>query len=173
MSMRTLDTFWSERNGSPNELLAAGPRVLVEENIRPPATPGSPKDKDTPAGAKPGELIYLLGDSAPFYFPGPLMYHTTWDHSPLGDAVRRHEGPAQEQARAWTQELRDRGISVVIINTSELARLSATGWYDPAVTPNLVRDWIRADRLAVWPIDDAGRVLVRLGAAPGTPGNAK
>ena len=133
LAMRSLDAFWSERGGSPNQTLGFGPEALAQTSLR---------TGDT-AQVAPGEMLYLLGDSTPFYVPGPLVYNTAWDASPLGDAVRT----VKESERApfdWSGKLLDRGIGAVLINFSELGRLIESKWYDPAVSREVLTRWFRA-----------------------------
>jgi len=100
--------------------------------------------------------VYLLGGATPFYVRAPVVYHTTWDASPLGDAMRAWP----EEPEAWTRALDRRGIGVVLVDRGELDRLGERdGWYDPAVTLDAVDAWIAgAGRvLRVW---DRGRVVL-------------
>ncbi len=91
------------------------------------------------ARADPEFVLYLLGDSTPFYFAGRPIYHTTWDTSPLGAALRATEGDLE----AALGTLRDRGVTHILVNTSELHRLIAVdNWYDPGVTLGVIRDLI-------------------------------
>ncbi len=98
--------------------------------------------------------VYLLGDATPLYFVIPLLYHTTWDRSPIGSALRAGMDPVAA--------LRDLGVTHVLINFAELDRLGSDGWYDPQVTPEWVRDEFlpRCEVLRVWPA--TGSVLVAL-----------
>ncbi|MFG0259798.1 MAG: hypothetical protein ACF8LK_05530, partial [Phycisphaerales bacterium JB041] len=109
-------------------------------------------------------LVLLVGDSTPLYFGPGIVYHTTYDTSPLGELLR--ETPAD--AAAIARGLRERGIGWVLVNDSELRRLRQSGWYDPDVTPESLRAF--TDDLGgaemVWP--DERRYLVRL-APEGTP----
>lgn len=135
MAMRSLDAFWSEVGGNPNQTLAFGPGALSQERLR---------VGDT-AQVKPGELLYLLGDSTPLYFPGPLLYHTTWDASPLGEAVRSVK-ESEQAPFEWSGKLIDRGIGAVLINFSELGRLIESKWYDPAITRDVFMRWSAATK---------------------------
>ena len=108
---------------------------------------------------------YLLGDAAPLYMLGALgqqpdapdsepsrriIYHTTWDASPLGDSIRA----APDDPGAWSRSLLDRGIDTVLVNYPELARLIDTDHYfDADVTTARVRRWLGDPR--------AGLVSVR------------
>ncbi|MFG0241934.1 MAG: hypothetical protein ACF8R9_04015 [Phycisphaerales bacterium JB054] len=107
-------------------------------------------------------LVLLVGDSTPLYFGPGVVYHTTYDTSPLGELMRAT--PADAIARG----LREQGIGWVLVNDSELRRLQQSGWYDPDVTPDSVRNL--ADELGgaamVWP--DERRYLLQL-APEGTP----
>lgn len=167
--------YTRERLGHPNEALIFGPHEFTGQNLGRQlaalpererqrlidnATPEMfvnlnadalfPRD---PSGLRSGRL-YLLGDSTPFYLQVPVLYHTTWDASPIGDAMRQH--PADPAA--WTRSLRADGVTHVLINFSELARLGRSGpagstWYDPTVTPDAVASWARTlgKPLAQWP----------------------
>lgn len=102
-----------------------------------------------------GGLVYLLGDSTALYWRGGLVWHTTYDASPLGELVRAFPG---DESR-WAAELRsegmgERGVRYVVLNLSELTRLSErSGWYDPAVTPTLARLFLErhGTLLRAWP----------------------
>jgi hypothetical protein len=97
---------------------------------------------------KPDDVVYLLGESGSTYAMRPVIVHSTWDASPLGDAVRA----TPEDPKAWARALWKRGVRYVALNPAELQRLWSTRWYDPAVTPDavgrfistqteVVRDW--------------------------------
>ncbi|MBL8874184.1 MAG: hypothetical protein JNM86_00135 [Phycisphaerae bacterium] len=138
MAMRSLDAFWSEVGGNPNQTLALGPGALSQERLR----------TGDSARVRPGEVLYLLGDSTPFYFPGPLVYHTTWDTSPLGEAVRS-VNDSEQAPFEWSSKLIDRGIGAVLINFSELGRLIESKWYDPAITRDVFMRWSAATKPAL------------------------
>ncbi len=106
--------------------------------------------------------VFLLGDSTPFYFSCDTLYHTTYDQSPLGAAIRKYPDDHQ----AWTAELDRVGVTHVLVNSSELSRLSATGWYDPGVTPEAVNAWLQewGEPLQAW--NNGGLVLYRLRKQP-------
>lgn len=133
-AVRALDTYWSERGGRPNQQLAFPPAAFVQRSLR---------EGERPA-LKPGERLYLLGDSTPFYFPGPLVYHTTWDRSPLGEAMSQatwtKDGPDPGEV---SRTLLARGIGAVLVNQSELDRLISARWYDSRLGMFLIADWIR------------------------------
>ncbi len=99
-----------------------------------------------PAATETSRLVYLLGDSTPLYFRVPTLHHTTWDASPLGDALRQSGG---DKARAAAL-LRERGVTHILINPSEIARLTADGWYDPLVTPAVAEDFVRGHGRELW-----------------------
>jgi hypothetical protein len=85
-------------------------------------------------------LVYCVGGATPLYFTRPVLYHTTWDDSPLGLLVREHG----DDHAAIAAGLRARGITHLLIDASELHRLQQDGWYDPLVTPDFVRDFALA-----------------------------
>lgn len=84
-------------------------------------------------------LVYLLGDSTPFYMTVPALWHTTWDRSPLGAALRASGGDLSAAAAA----LRARGVTHLLVNFSELDRLSRERWYDPDVNPAIAERLVR------------------------------
>src|SRR5262249_47886392 len=107
----------------------------------------------------PSETIYLLGDSTPFYYRNPVLYHTTWDRSPLGEAVRA----VPDDPAAWAQHLRGLGIRYIVVNMSELQRLiEVDHWYDPDGSVARVQRFGSAccEPVREWP--RRGQVLVRL-----------
>lgn len=146
----------SERSGEAfsDEYRGASPaeRRTIDGNLPPEAYTRLALDKD--AG-----VLYLLGDSTPLYFRTPLLYHTTYDASPLGILVRAHpDDPA-----AWEAGLRQAGVTHVLLNLSELERLhDRSGWYDPIVTPALAKHSLdtHAELIRAWP--EQGRGLYRL-----------
>ncbi len=110
----------------------------------------------------PTERIYLLGDSTPFYLlRDNVLWHTTWDRSPLGEAIRKNaDDPA-----AWRRHLREQErITIISVNWSELHRLSQTdGWYDPAVTPGVVAEFLESQAETVQTFTDAqGRLIASI-----------
>lgn len=110
--------------------------------------------------------VYLLGDATPLYMParlasGKLLYHVTWDRSPLGEAI----GKDPDSPEAWTRQLQQQGVRWVSLNVAELSRYLADNAYDKRVTPDRVKAW-----LEVWGIPrhaDAGqRILYELRPVP-------
>ena len=98
--------------------------------------------------ASPGSVVYLLGDATPLYFRPPVLYNTTWDRWPLGEAIAAAPGePAQ-----WTRALRERGVRLVLVNFAELERLRRSGWADPRITPEALKAWL--ERGGVRPIKE-------------------
>lgn len=153
-----LAIYVSQKGGSVGYGLAFFPEALVR--------PESGQPEQTATGwtaAEEGRAprVYLVGDSTPLYF-GPVLYHTTYDASPLGEAMRA----APDDPAAWAEAMRGRGVDWLIVNPSELARLQQSGWYDPLVTPDAVRRFAETQGGAalVWP--DERRYLVELGRAP-------
>jgi len=106
------------------------------------------------------EAVYLLGDSTPFYLDPPYVYHTTWDASPLGAAIRaRGDDP-----NAWASYLRDEfNVRYILVNWSELTRLiEKDDWYDPDVTIEHVRALRASDSARLvksWPDQQSGRTV--------------
>jgi hypothetical protein len=148
-SLRTLDHFWSGRDGRPNLELTVGPEGLVQREVR-----GEAADGSVVEGFARGEIVYLFGDSTPFYVPGPVLYHTTWD------TLRPKEAVSADAMEELERELRRRGVSGIIVNPMEITRLSGTGWYDPAVTPATARAWAERSMRTVRVLE-SGQVLMR------------
>lgn len=180
---------WSLRQAPDSERRAflendAQPPVMVNLGMRQRGRDFAP-DPGEPAG------LYLLGDAAPLYYLdalGPprgvftpstgtvlrgnrewsairVDYHTTWDRSPLGEAI----GAAPDEPVAWTRWMRGHGYGFVLVNYAELMRLIEKDRnFDPRVTLEAVDRWLRAGRgpqrgltsLRRWlaPVDPSGRV---------------
>lgn len=107
---------------------------------------------------QPGSKVYLLGDATPMYLSVPTVYHSTWDRSPVGAALRADADPLAA--------LRSLGVTHVLINFSELARLRDDGWHDPLVTPEFVRDELLPRLMVVRVWDELGVVLAALPPRP-------
>ncbi|MBY0261875.1 MAG: hypothetical protein K2Q20_06000 [Phycisphaerales bacterium] len=116
--------------------------------------------------------VYLLGDSTPALILGaigraplpgelrsPVIYHTTWDTSPLGAAI----SAAPDSPAAWSAAIKARGCAYVLVNFDELDRLvRRSRYYDPNVT---------LERVARWLADPAsGLTLERAWTRPGADG---
>lgn len=154
----SLGRFASERKGEPNALLVPGPGLL-SGSLFESAPAAARAGIETPEAMlnllPPAGGVYLLGDATPLYFAVPALYHTTWDRSPLGEAIRS----APDDPAAWTAALRSAGVRLVLVSFAELDRLHRSGWYDPAVTPEAVREWLRAEGRVVHSWPQTGRVL--------------
>lgn len=176
--LTALLVFFVHAGGHPNAALVGGVPDRTGESFAGWFAQASPQERiDAMAEVSPEvvaniaypgpEVLYLLGDSTPLYFRAPVIYHTTYDRSPLGEAMRA----APRDPDAWTRALRDRGVTLILVNFSELARLSEpkSPWYDPLVTPDAVQRWLdtQAQAVHVWP--DSGRALYRLTGRSPTP----
>ncbi|VAX41235.1 hypothetical protein MNBD_PLANCTO03-957, partial [hydrothermal vent metagenome] len=155
-------TYTTQRDGSPGAALAVFPDFFTDRHAETPA--------QTAAGwcnTRPLEqgLVLLVGDSTPLYFGPGVVYHTTYDTSPLGELMRTDP----DDPEAWVRSLRDRGIGWLLVNTSELDRLQASGWYDPSVTTDAMRSLTETlgGPALVWP--DERRFVVRLPHATSQP----
>lgn len=98
---------------------------------------------------RPGEMVYLIGEARALYYTGPVLYNTTWDRWPLGEAMRRTPGnPAK-----WSRDLWAQGVRLVLVSESEIERLQKSGWADPLVTVEAVRGWLKDQARLVrsWP----------------------
>jgi hypothetical protein len=105
-----------------------------------------------------GEVVYLLGGATPLYFSTPVLYHTTWDQSPIGTIMRASPG----RPILWEEELFESGVRYVLVDLAELDRLTKAGWYDSSVSVDTAMEWLDfvAEPIAGWP--NAGQLLYRL-----------
>lgn len=163
--------FGQQGRGNPNAFLLTTPAEITGESFRSTYEQSSTAERRaidsnlSPPGfarlalGPDAGTLYLLGDSTPLYYPRPILYHTTYDASPLGELMAIHPG---DQA-TWARELWRMGIRHVLINVSELERLhDRSGWYDPFVTPAAAKAFLdeHADLIRAWP--EQGRGLYRL-----------
>ncbi len=117
--------------------------------------------------ASRGGTTYMLGDSAPLYFTAPILYHSTYDRSPLGELIRAHP----HDPDAWAAGLWNLGVRHVLLNHWELKRLhERSNWYDPDVSPDRAATFLDgyATRIRDWP--EVGRTLFLLKPPPGAEG---
>lgn len=142
----------TQRHGRPNALLPFDPSAFS-----PGGMPIDPDDREALFRAFPQlavgvealrvgpEHVYLLGESAPFYYPGGVAYHSVWDRWRFRDG-----------------ELTDPSIRSVLVNLSEIARFERSGYLPPGVSTEGVRDWMQRRTALVRAWDKAGIYLVRV-----------
>jgi hypothetical protein len=156
--------FISQRAGHPNQLLAVGgvesltghayardfAQLSAGEQQK--ALLSLPPAPYINFSFAPDDAVYFLGIATPLYFlPAggvpAVVYHTTWDRSPLGDAMRAHP----DDPKAWTAAIRGSRngapVEFVLADFDELARLASRtdqrdSWFDPDVTPERLRRWL-------------------------------
>ncbi|MBY0311569.1 MAG: hypothetical protein K2W85_05835 [Phycisphaerales bacterium] len=193
---RSVLLFLGEDSGTPNRLLVFGPGTLTggtlvsayergDESARRELLDRLPTfEAFVNLGLRPqdassaGEGVYLLGDSTPMYVLGatggrqssPVVYHTTWDRSPLGDAI----AASPDEPKTWSLALRSLGVRHVLVNFDELGRLTSRDrYYDPRVRVEDVARWLASPtsglrRVRDWRNDGApagtvsGRTLFRI-----------
>ncbi len=153
----TLSVYAGQRSSNPGMLLPVGTDFYA---VPPPSS------EEADAGslgflnrrASAGRTVYLLGEATPFYYTGRVVYNTTWDGWPLGEAI----DSAPDSPHAWSAALRDRGIDAVLVCIPELERLRRSGYADPRVTPERVARWLESAAAPVraWPGE--GRALYTL-----------
>lgn len=162
-----LSVFLRERGGRPAALIPLGMGFLTGDTFAPGDGSGSRPICNRLIG--PRDRLYLVGGT-PFHFTCPIVYHTTYDGSPLGLAIAADP----DDPDAWTRALVARGITHALVDERDLARLRASdrtrpgGWYDPAVTHERLGIWLdRVEVVRTWP--EAGQVLVQLRPRGGSP----
>lgn len=151
--------FSGQSDGKPNQWITSSPWLRSGELDRRvlAAEPGRAKELAASAWPEvfvnvllpPGRTVYLLGDGAPLYFTCPVLYNTTWDKWPLGEAMRRTPG----KPSVWTKELWNRQVQFVLVNAAEIDRLQKSGWADPMVTNDAVNAWLKEEGRLIrsWP----------------------
>ena len=137
--------FVQQNGGRPNALLVVGPSVHTE----PLSLGGTPTALTWTARlndlAGEPETVYLLGDATPFYLRSRVLYSTTYDTPPIAAWIDAHP----EEPAAWIGGLRSMGVDWIVINRAELGRLSGSGWLDPSLSSEHLRDL--ADTLGAYP----------------------
>ncbi len=134
-----------ETRRAPGALVVAGIPFMTSESLRDVHPEGvdartqlesdlAPQQYINLGLAGPVRRLYLLGDSTPFYYHVPVLYHTTWDPSPLGSLLREHRSLAEAARRLAAPAPEGFGVSHILINFSELQRLHSDRWYDPDAT---------------------------------------
>ncbi|MDX2115832.1 MAG: hypothetical protein SFZ24_09490 [Planctomycetota bacterium] len=163
LSASTFRVWFSEHRGHPNLALVGGVAALTGELMRPLPTgaEGAALRDALPPPAyinltlDPAQTrLLLLGDSTPFYYRVPIEYWTTWNSS--RPALHAAQTP---DLLAALRNLE--GLTHVLVNLDEIARLTREGWYDPALTPDA------AHRL----VTDAAGAVVRSWTLPGMRGS--
>lgn len=142
---------------------APAPPVLLIDALTEPdgQTPGLPGDHVINT-LPPDSRTYLVADNQSLlYIQRPVMYHTPFDPSPLGAMIRA----ADDNLQTVNGALRDRGITHVWINWSELQRLHGTYGYDPHVTRDTLNALINTGWRRVQQHDD----IASLYALPDEP----
>jgi len=148
--------YSDQRGGRPNELLGVGAGAYsgaVDLGAVTDAVPSAWINRNAPDGK-----LLLVGDSAPFFYRGPIGYATVWDRTPLGDAIRA----APDDPDAWTRSLVDAGYGWVYISFAELSRLIQSGWNDPMISAQRIDVWTQrlGPPVSAWP--GSGSALFRL-----------
>lgn len=152
---------WSRQlDGAPTRAMIAGVRTFKGEPFVPEVHAPMPIPAVNQIAGS--DAVYLLGGATPLYFAPPVLYHTTWDTSPLGQLMREHP----DQPWTWSAALRARGVVYVLADLAELTRLGESGWYDTDVTVPGVLQWLDevAEPVMGWP--DSGQLLYRLKEKP-------
>ena len=127
-------------------------------------------------GLPPGSKTYLLGVSTPFYYTSHVLYNVTWDRWPIVEAMRREPGEPKTAGGVWLAELREQGITHVLVDFAELARLERSGYVDPLLSPARVAELFfgRCAVVRVWGRREApsAALFSIAGSAPAVAGAA-
>ena len=146
-----------------------GTVAYINLNIRPQETPDA--GVFLLGDATPLNILGAIGDGAPdVHGASPVVYHTTWDASPL---LRPPTQAGTSDIHPWSSSLRDQGIRYVLVNYSELERLiNKSHYYDPAIPFEDIQKWLRAPEshlrvVRTW--RDAASELFEIELAPHPP----
>jgi len=163
--------YGEQRGGTPAAALAAGVELRTGDLFR---TATESERREFLASCHPtafanlalppGEGLALIGGAAPLYFTRPVMYATTWDSTPLAQAMSQHPNDPAE----WSAALRRAGATYALVEVPELERLRRSGTLDPALEPARVTRWLEQQTTLIrsWP--QAGVYLVRV-STPASP----
>jgi hypothetical protein len=78
--------------------------------------------------------VLSVGDAAPLYYRGAIVYQTTWDRGPLSRAMDNHpDDPA-----GWIEGLRAEGFTHLLVQPTMLRVWAESAWNDPRVTAESV-----------------------------------
>ncbi len=180
--------FASQNSGNPNLALLGGVSLLNGSLQRQELPKLPPAEQEQVMGQQPPEvyvnlmlprlagerkLLYLLGDSTPYYLNVPVLWGTTWDRSLLAEAL----SASNNDPRAAADALRAQGVTHILVNMNELGRLKESKYLDPRLTPELVAEFIASQTklLAAWTNDGRSQFLVELtvpAATQPTPASA-
>jgi hypothetical protein len=82
--------------------------------------------------------LLLVGESRPYYMDRPLDYGVVFNKNPFAEMIAARNGPAE--VVGW---LRSRGYTHVLVNWSEVSRLSRTYGFPPEIQPALFDELAR------------------------------
>ncbi len=158
-SLASITVFLSEKSdfGGPNTATLFGQGLFAD------APEDAPDDQIGPVAfindrLPEGSKVLIVGDAAVLYIRRPVAYATTWDTSPLAEAMRAHG----DDPSAWGPTLRAQGITHVSIDTGELDRLSLSGWSDPLLDAGLVIRWLADHAHPVYKDEQGKRLIYEL-----------
>jgi hypothetical protein len=145
--------FAGERGGRPNELLAAGPSVLMGRPYSPELGAVSPAafvNNELPEDA----VVLLVGEATPAYYDRRVVWASAWDQARLLPG---------EPGAGWTERVREMGVTHVLVSLPEIERLRGSGYIDAGVTGEGVLRWVEGEGRVVMGWREVGVVLVRVG----------
>jgi hypothetical protein len=144
----------------PGAMLVPGPALRSGEFLRQRVERADPRERrDVLENLAPepfanlalprGSRLLLVGEATPLYYTLATVYSTTWDRSPLAEAILAAPG----DARHWAEHLRGRGITHVLVNAGELDRLERSGFLDPILEQDRVQEFLQRSSRPVraWP----------------------
>ncbi len=145
--------FAGERGGRPNELLAPGPGVLIGRPYTPELRAVSPTAFINNE-LRDDAVVLLVGGATPAYYQRRVVWASAWDQARLLPG-----GPGA----AWTERVREMGVTHVLVSLPEIERLRGSGYIDEGVTAEGVLAWAEGVGRVVMGWREAGVVLVRVG----------
>ncbi|MBL4590714.1 MAG: hypothetical protein JKY96_02015 [Phycisphaerales bacterium] len=127
----TTMVFANQRDTNPNDLLTIGTTLYTDPIIFDGQSQTLTWTAAINAQIQNTDTIYLLGDATPAYLRPQVIYSTTYDTPAIAGFIERFP----DQPERWIEGLVGLGVDWIVINPSELARLSGSGWIDPRISP--------------------------------------
>lgn len=141
--------YRSEMNGAPSAAIGqaaffAGDGLPIAEahELGTMMFPTIAVNRVLPADA----MVLLIGDAAPYYYRGRIVYQTTWDRGPLSRLMREYP----EKPEQWAASLRSEGFTHMLVDPTMLAIWERDGWGDPLLTVEHINEFAQREATMLW-----------------------